>query len=132
MTSPTRGRDTAVYQRVAVLAHVLFLVIFLLTFALVGEVTPSVVALGIGAAVFAVWTVYLLRVEAQARHDDAMAASANRRNQIDRTFASERSPMGPPSVVPSATGSTVVAAAPTGPASNPIVRPGAHTEPMGG
>jgi hypothetical protein len=58
-----------------------------------------------------------------------MAATANRRNHIDRAFASERPPAGPPSVVPSATGSTVVAAAPSNPIRQPAV-PG-HTEPTG-
>lgn len=126
---PTRARDTAVYQRIAIALHVFFLAAALLTFALVGEVNAPVIALAVGALVFAGWTVYMLRAEAAARHDDAMTQTAQRRNHIDRTFASERPPAGPVSVVPSATGSTVVAAAPG--SSNPIRPPdvpGPYTE----
>jgi len=129
MTAPTGGRDTAVYQRIAVVLHASFLAATLLTFALVGAVTPPVVALAVGALVFAGWAVYMLRTEAAARHDETMAATAARRNHIDRAFASERAPAGPPSVVPSATGSTVVAAAPSNPIRQPAV-PG-RTEPTG-
>jgi small neutral amino acid transporter SnatA (MarC family) len=127
MASPTRHRDTAIYQRLAVLAHVTFLIATLVTFAVVGEVVAPVIALAIGTAVFAAWAIYMLRAEAAARHDETMAATAHQRNTIDRAFASERRPVGPPSAVPSTAGTSVVAAVPV-PPSNPIRQP---VEPAG-
>jgi fatty acid desaturase len=126
VTPPTRGRDTAVYQRVATVLHVAFLVAFLLTFALVGGVTAPVAALAIGAVVFAAWAVYMLHVEANARRDDAMREQQERRTQIDRSFAAERRAVAPPTAMSSAAG-TVVAATPAGPTSNPIRPPAEPT-----